>query len=84
MFPRNDITKARPKTGMKQQWLFLFLILCLFVLFRMVDAPHRRLLRNDQSKAAQLTAFKQTSVKSDPSNFLSSWTYGSGRDDPCS
>ncbi|KAL0743754.1 hypothetical protein Bca4012_085267 [Brassica carinata] len=66
---------------MKQQWLFLLVILCLLVFFLTVDARHRRLLSDDQSEAALLTAFKQT-VKSDPRNFLDNWKHGSGHD-PC-
>ncbi|CAH2053830.1 unnamed protein product, partial [Thlaspi arvense] len=64
-----------------QQWQFVFL--CLLVLFLMVDARVRRLLSDDQSESALLTAFKQVSVKSDPNNFLGNWKHGSGRD-PCS
>ncbi|ESQ48682.1 hypothetical protein EUTSA_v10019932mg [Eutrema salsugineum] len=67
---------------MKQQrW---FVILCLLVLFLMVDARGRRLLSEDQSDSALLTAFKQISLKSDPNNILGNWKYGSGRRDPCS
>ncbi|CAN7050219.1 unnamed protein product [Brassica oleracea var. botrytis] len=71
---------------MKQQWLFLFVILCMLVLFLTVDARHRRLLTDDQSEAALLTAFKQSSVKSDPHNFLDNWKHGPGGPgrDPCS
>ncbi|XP_010487090.1 PREDICTED: receptor-like protein kinase BRI1-like 3 [Camelina sativa] len=70
---------------MKQQWQFL--VLCwLVLLFLIVDARGRRLLRADVSEeAALLTAFKQISVKSDPNNFLGNWNYGSGHHhDPCS
>ncbi|XP_010458800.1 PREDICTED: receptor-like protein kinase BRI1-like 3 isoform X2 [Camelina sativa] len=69
---------------MKQRWQFLFL--CLLVLFLIVDARGRRLLRDDVSEeAALLTAFKQISVTSDPNNFLGNWNYGSGHHhDPCS
>uniref|UniRef100_UPI00402B0616 Receptor-like protein kinase BRI1-like 3 n=1 Tax=Arabidopsis thaliana TaxID=3702 RepID=UPI00402B0616 len=65
---------------MKQQWQFL--ILCLLVLFLTVDSRGRRLLSDDVNDTALLTAFKQTSIKSDPTNFLGNWRYGSGRD-PC-
>ncbi|EOA29754.1 hypothetical protein CARUB_v10012843mg [Capsella rubella] len=67
---------------MKQQrWQFI--ILCFLVLFLIVDARGRRLLGDDVTEAALLTAFKQISVKSDPNHVLDNWKHGSGRD-PCS
>nr|VDD52727.1 unnamed protein product [Brassica oleracea] len=66
---------------MKQQRLFF--ILCLLVLFLIVDARDKRPLSDYQRETALLTAFKQTSVKSDPTNFLGNWKYGSGHA-PCS
>lgn len=66
---------------MKQQRLFF--ILCLLVLFLIVDARDKRPLSDYQRETALLTAFKQTSVTSDPTNFLGNWKYGSGHA-PCS
>ncbi|CAH2033448.1 unnamed protein product [Thlaspi arvense] len=40
----------------------------------------KRLISDDDlNETALLMAFKQTSVKSDPNNFLGNWKYGSGR-----
>ncbi|CAA7016346.1 unnamed protein product [Microthlaspi erraticum] len=66
---------------MKQQWQLVNL--CLIVLLLAVDARGRQLLSDDNNEPALLLAFKQTSVKSDPNNFLGNWKYGSGHD-PCS
>ncbi|KAL1204890.1 Receptor-like protein kinase BRI1-like 3 [Cardamine amara subsp. amara] len=66
----------------QQQWQFV--ILYLLVLFLVVNARVKRLLSDDRSETALLTAFKEISVKSDPNNFLGNWRYGSGRRNPCS
>ncbi|XP_010462414.1 PREDICTED: serine/threonine-protein kinase BRI1-like 1 [Camelina sativa] len=63
---------------MKQKWL-LVLILCFFTTSLVMGFHGKHLINSDFDETALLMAFKQFSVKSDPSNVLGNWKYESGR-----